>query len=135
MGGSIGKMRERVSVYAQTQTVNSAGEITTTWDKSTGLIWSPNNQLSWTTDKQFTWGTDNSDFDAWARIEPASANSVVLANRDDAQRFYNMTIRYRTDITTNSQVIWRGRKFDVEGIMDPTEQRQFLSVRLREINA
>jgi len=135
MGGSVGKMRERVAVYAQTQIVNAAGEITTTWDKSAGLIWSANNQVSWGEDRQFTWGTDNADFDAWARVEPVSASSLVLANRDDAQRLYNMTIRYRTDITTNSQVIWRGRKFDVEGIMDPTEQRQFLSVRLREINA
>lgn len=104
----VGAMRERVDVYSQAQTVNSAGEITTTWTNVATI---------------------------WARMEPVGAAAVALANRDDAQRSYNMTIRYTADVTTNSRVIWRGRKFDVEGIMDPTEQRQFLSVRLREINA
>lgn len=108
MAGSVGKMRERVEIYSQTQTVNSAGEMTTTWT------------LAVTT---------------WARVEPVNGSAVTLANRDDALRMYNMTIRNRTEITTNSRVIWRTRKFDVESIIDPTEQRQFLIVRLREINA
>jgi len=104
----VGKLRERVTIYSQAQTVDDAGSIATTWT------------LAATT---------------WARLEPLGASALVLANRDDAQRLYRMTIRYRTDITTNSQVRWRSRKFDVEGVIDPTEQRQFLTVMLREINA
>lgn len=104
----VGAMRERVQIYSQTQTVDAAGSISTTWT------------LAATT---------------WARVEPMGASAIVLANRDDAQRLYRMTIRYRTTITTNSQVRWRSRKFDVEGVLDPTEQRVFLTVMLREINA
>lgn len=104
----VGKLRERVSIYSQSQTVDAAGSIATTW------------ALVATT---------------WARMEPMGASAIVLASRDDAQRIYRMTIRYRTNITTNSRVVWRTRKFDVEGVMDPTEQRQFLTVTLREINA
>lgn len=104
----VGAMRERVDIYSQSQTINNAGEIATSW------------AIVATT---------------WGRMEPLSANQIVLANRDDAQRIYKLTIRYRTDITTNSRVIWRSRKFDVEGILDPTEQRQFLTVMLKEINA
>ncbi|UOF79256.1 head tail joining protein [Caudoviricetes sp.] len=101
-------MRERVAAYSQSQTVNAAGEITSGWSLIATI---------------------------WARVEPLSASQIVLANRDDAQRIYKMVIRYRTDITTNSRIIWRNRKFDVTGVMDETEQRQFLTVMLLEINA
>jgi len=105
---NVGKMRERVAVYSQSQSVSAAGEITSSWALTTTI---------------------------WARVEPLSATQIVLANRDDAQRIYKMIARYRTDITTTSRVIWRNRKFDVTGIMDETEQRQFLTVMLLEINA
>lgn len=136
MGGSVGKMRERVAIYLQTQTVNAAGEITTTWDQTTNFNWASANNINWGDGVTVNWsGGASQPLAAWARMEPLSGSALTLANRDDAQRMYNMTIRYRTDVTTSSQIIWRGRKFDVESIMDPTEQRQFLSVRLREINA
>lgn len=131
----IGAMRERVAVFAQTQTVNAAGEITTTWDQSTAFQWGPLTDVTWGDGGELVWNYDSALFATWARVEPMGASAITLANRDDAQRVYRMTIRYRTDITTNSRVIWRDRKFDVEGVLDPTEQRVFLTVMLREINA
>lgn len=136
MISSVGKMRERVDIYLQTQTVNDAGEITTNWDQTTNFNWASTNNINWGDGVTVNWaGGATQPLSAWARVEPLSANQIVLANRDDAQRIYKMTIRYRTDLTTNSRVIWRGRKFDVTGVMDPTEQRQFLTVMLMEINA
>ncbi|MDJ0449242.1 phage head closure protein [Methylocystis sp. JR02] len=104
----VGSMRERVTIQAQTQTINDAGEIATLWSDV---------------------GT------CWARIKPVKAVQVALAGRDDAVREYDMTIRFRTDVSTNSQIIWRERRFDVQSVVDNTEQRQFLTARLREINA
>lgn len=101
-------MRERVTIYAQSQIVDDAGSIVTTW-----------------TEGETT----------WARLTPLSASQIVFAGRDDAVRQYLMIVRYRKDITTNSRIIWRNRKFDVTGVTDPTEQRVFLSVYLKEINA
>lgn len=103
-----GAMRERVTIYAQTQNADDAGDISTTWTEVATC---------------------------WARMRPLSANQVERAGRDDAIRRYQMTIRYRTDVTTNSRVIWRGRRFDVNGVSDETEQRQFLTVFLSELNA
>ncbi|WP_159728379.1 phage head closure protein [Methylosinus sp. Ce-a6] len=105
---NIGAMRERVAIYAQTQAVDDVGDITTTWTQVATC---------------------------WARMRPLSARQVELAGRDDAIRRYEMKIRYRTDITTNSRIVWRGRRFDVEGVTDETEQRQFLTVFLSELNA
>jgi SPP1 family predicted phage head-tail adaptor len=105
---NVGQMRERVAIYSQAQAVDVVGDITTTWTQVATC---------------------------WARMEPLSANQVELAGRDDATRRYQMTVRYRTDITTNSRIMWRGRRFDVQGITDPTEQRVFLTVYLSEINA
>lgn len=105
---SVGAMRERVTIYSQSQTVDNAGGISTTWTESVKI---------------------------WAQITPTNASQITLANRDDAVRSYTMFIRYRTDIDTNSRVVWRDRKFDVQGVIDQTEQRVFLTVYLREINA
>jgi SPP1 family predicted phage head-tail adaptor len=105
---AVGAFRERVTLYSQSQTVDAAGSMTTAWTQGESI---------------------------WAQITPLSANQIVLAGRDDAIRNYVMMIRYRTDINTNSRVIWRGRKFDVQGVTDQTEQRVFLTVYLKEINA
>lgn len=135
MVARVGAMRERVAIYLQTQAINAAGEIATTWDQTTNFNWASTNNINWGDGVTVNWSGASEPLSAWARVEPLSANQIALANRDDAQRIYKMTIRYRTDITTNSRVIWRSRKFDVEGVLDPTEQRQFLTVMLREINA
>jgi len=105
---NVGKLRERPTLQAQSQAVDSYGDIATTWADVATL---------------------------WARFTPTKAAQVTLAGRDDAIREYTVTTRYRTDITTNSRLIWRGRKFDVRGVTDPTEQRQFIDVYVREINA
>jgi SPP1 family predicted phage head-tail adaptor len=136
MISQVGKMRERVAIYLQTQTVNDAGEITTSWDQTTNFNWASTNNINWGDGVTVNWaGGASQPLAAWARVEPMSASSLTLANRDDAQRFYKMTTRYRTDITTNSRIIWRDRKFDVTGVIDETEQRQFLTIYLKEINA
>ena len=105
---NVGALRERVTLYSQSQTVDAAGSISTTW-------------------------TQGESF--WAQMTPANAQQIPLAGRDDAIRNYVMIIRYRTDISTNSRIIWRDRKFDVQGVIDQTEQRVFLTVYIREINA
>lgn len=105
---NVGAMRERVGIWSQAQTIDAAGQITTTWT-----------QIATT----------------WARMTPMSATEVRLAGRDEGTRGYKMSIRYRTDITTNSRVTWRGRNFDVQGVYDETEQRVFLHVDLFERNA
>ena len=104
----IGAMRERVDILAQSQTVDDAGQITTTW----------------------TVGATT-----WARMRPLHARELQLAGRDEGTRAYKMTIRYRTDISTNSRVVWRGRNFDVQGLLDRTEQRVLMECDLFERNA
>ncbi len=105
---AVGEMRERVIIYSQSQITDAAGAIATTW--TTGST-------------------------CWARMKPLSANQIILAGREEGLRTYMMTIRYRTDITTDSRIMWRGRRFDVQGVRDVSEQRQFMSVFLREISA
>lgn len=136
MISEVGKMRERVAIYLQTQTVNDAGEITTSWDQTTNFNWASTNNINWGDGVTINWaGGASQPLAAWARIEPLRSSQIVLAGRDDAVREYLMTTRYRTDITTNSRIVWRDRKFDVTGVTDPTEQRVFLTVYMREINA
>lgn len=105
---AIGQMRERVQITSQTQAIDAAGQITTTWTPVATT---------------------------WARMRPLHAREVQLAGRDEGARGYKMTIRYRSDITTNSRILWRGRNFDVQGLLDRTEQRVLLECDLFERNA
>jgi len=107
---NVGAMRERVAIHGQTQAIDAAGQIATTWALKTSG-------------------------DTWARVRPLSAGEKFLAGRDQGVRGYMMFVRYRTDIDTNSRIVWRGRVFDVLGVLDRTEQRQFLEVELNERNA
>ena len=104
----VGAMRERITINNQTQVVDGAGQISTTWATASTV---------------------------WARMKPMSVAEVRLAGRDEGTRGYMMMIRYTTDISTNSRVGWRSRNFDVQGILDKTEQRVFLEVTLFERNA
>jgi SPP1 family predicted phage head-tail adaptor len=103
---NVGPLRERVSIQSQAQAVDGAGAISTTWTEA---------------------------FSCWARMKPVSMQQLLLAGRDEGVRTYMMTIRYRTDLPDAPRVVWRGRRFDVQGVNDPTEQRQFLECLLREI--
>ncbi len=100
-------MRERVDIYSQMQMRDAAGAISTTW---------------------------NFVASCWARVKPLSANQIILAGRDEGVMTHMITVRYRRDISTNSRIVWRTRTLDVQGVRDTSEQRQFITVFVREID-
>lgn len=50
----------------------------------------------------------------WAKVTPLSAKDLISAQADQSEVTARMKIRYRTDITTDMQVIWKGRVFSIK---------------------
>jgi SPP1 family predicted phage head-tail adaptor len=105
MAAAPTSLRERLQIDAQSQTIDGAGQITTTWSTLATV---------------------------WGKMEPTRSMQATVAGRDEQSRLYDATIRYRADVTTNCRVVWRGRLFDIQGVVDKTLQRQYLSLALRE---
>lgn len=50
----------------------------------------------------------------WAKVTPLSAKDLIAAQADQSEVTARMKIRYRTDITTDMQVVWKGRVFSIK---------------------
>ncbi|WP_151742888.1 MULTISPECIES: phage head closure protein [unclassified Acinetobacter] len=50
----------------------------------------------------------------WAKVTPHSAKDLMAAQADQSQVVARMKIRYREDINTEMQVIWKGRTFSIQ---------------------
>lgn len=50
----------------------------------------------------------------WAKVTPLSAKDLIAAQADQSEVVARMKIRYREDITTKMQVIWKGRVFSIK---------------------
>ena len=50
----------------------------------------------------------------WAKVTPLSAKDLISAQADQSEVVARMKIRYREDITTKMQVIWKGRTFSIQ---------------------
>lgn len=50
----------------------------------------------------------------WAKVTPLSAKDLIAAQADQSEVVARMKIRYREDITTKMQVIWKGRIFSIK---------------------
>ncbi|WP_291349453.1 MULTISPECIES: phage head closure protein [unclassified Acinetobacter] len=50
----------------------------------------------------------------WAKVTPLSARDLISAQADQSEVVARMKIRYREDINTTMQVIWKGRTFSIQ---------------------
>lgn len=105
-----GLMRERVAFQAKTETVSSAGIVSATWATA---------------------------FTCWARVKQydAKADEAEIADRVAAQQRLVIIIRHRADVTSTMRATWRGRVFEIEGLVNRDERRRFLDVHVIERKA
>jgi len=105
----IGELRHRVRIDAQAQGTDGAGNISTTWSPVFPSI--------------------------AAKMEGVAAQQAYRAGREEGLRRYECVIRYRPNIGTNNRLHWRGRNFDIEGVLNLDGRRQFLTLYLHERDA
>ena len=104
-----GRLRHVVAFELQSQTTDASGNIVTTWSSvATGVR---------------------------ADVTSKSAREAFRAGRTEGLRNYEATIRYRSDIGNNHRMIWQGRTFDVQGVLNLDRRQRYLTLYLLEHNA
>ena len=101
-------LRDRVRSDQQTQAVDGAGNIITTWTAVATVH---------------------------AEVTREAANEIWLAGRSEGLRKHEVTIRWRADVGTNNRLFWRDRMMDVNGVINKDKQRQWLTLFCTERQA
>jgi len=105
MANSIGKMRYRVKIESATNTRDAGGGL--------AQEFSPVRII-------------------FANIKPKNANSTYRQGILQEKVTHEITIRYMTDIDTNSRITYGGRSFAVNGIINVDERDRFLTLLCEE---
>lgn len=87
-----GTLRRQVLIQARTQAVDGFGQQSTAW--SAGLSVS-------------------------ADIQQLQGNELLNAQAVNALTTHSVLIRYRTDVTAASRLVYQGRFFNVHSVVDP----------------
>jgi SPP1 family predicted phage head-tail adaptor len=71
----------------------------------------------------------------WASIQPATARDLerIVANVEQANASHLVTIRYRDDVNTTTQVLYGTRVLKVTGMQNPDERNISLILICTEI--
>lgn len=57
------------------------------------------------------------------------------AARETVTRRWQLTIRYRSDVTAACRIVWNNRQFNILNVMNPDERQRYLTLDLVEFNA
>lgn len=101
----IGRMRERVTIKSQTESRSPSGEVTLNWDTTVATV--------------------------WASVDGLSSRDILQAQQADVIATHRIFIRYRSDVTYEYRLSWRGKTLEVASIAD-RENRTMIEILARE---
>lgn len=105
-----GLMRERLIFQAKTETITASRVVKADWSEQ---------------------------FARWGRVkqEDGRAGEADVGARPMQQVRVTMIVRYDPQITSEMRVLWRGRIFEIEGILNRDERRRTLDLMMIERKA
>jgi SPP1 family predicted phage head-tail adaptor len=70
----------------------------------------------------------------WAKVEHLSGRELQMAQQVSPNINYEMTIRYRSDVTTDQRINYGGKYFNIRDVkdLDNMHQWMFLKCEVRE---
>lgn len=69
----------------------------------------------------------------WAEVSPLSAREFIAAQASQGEITTRITIRYRSGITRQHRIIFRGDIYNIEGVLpDPKSGREYLTLPCSE---
>lgn len=104
-GIAIGEMRERVTLQSPQRAPDGAGGQDITWTSGATV---------------------------WAKVEEGRGRERLVGGRRAAETAFTLTIRYRSGITTEMRVLWKGRVLNITGLSDPDGRKRFLELTCEE---
>lgn len=69
----------------------------------------------------------------WAAVEPLSGREYLLAQNVNAELTVRIRIRYRPGVTPGMRVLYNGRVFDIQAVIDVEERHRELQLMCKEI--
>jgi SPP1 family predicted phage head-tail adaptor len=100
-----GELRHMVAIQSKPSTPNANGQIDDTW--TTILT-------------------------AHAKIEPAGQPAQIVAGAELPNVTHIVTMRFRSNITTRNRLVYAGRVFDIESVIDIEERHFWLQLGCSE---
>lgn len=101
MGLGAGAFDQRIVIESDTPSRNAIGEEVSSWG---------------------TFAT------VWARVEPIRGNEFFAAAQMQDATDHRVTIRYRSDITRDMRIVWRGLNLDIVSIIDVGGKKENLEL-------
>lgn len=103
-----GRLRHRIDIVAPTNKQDSAGGISL----DDNIVYA----------------------NVWAAIEAVTTKDNLAVGEFVSQTTHKITIRYFPGITARMQVWFRGRQFQIVGVLNPDERTKMLVILALEIN-
>lgn len=69
----------------------------------------------------------------WAAIRPVNANEVFRAAHFEGDVTHIITIRYRSDVTPKTRILYGTRVFDIRSVLNVEERNRELELTATEI--
>lgn len=69
----------------------------------------------------------------WAAIDPLDGREQIAAMQTGMHRPHRFTMRWRSDIIGASGLLYEGRTFDVQSVVDPEDRHAVLVILADEI--
>jgi len=103
---SASDLRDRITIYAPSTTIDDAGQSTTVWREGPTI---------------------------WASVAIDRVTNPMVAGRDEGLRRYKIITRDREDIGSHCRLVWGEINLDVTGVL-PDDGR-FMAIRAIERQA
>jgi SPP1 family predicted phage head-tail adaptor len=69
----------------------------------------------------------------WASVEPVTGNERFLQQEKISETTVRFRIRYRSDITTDKQILYKNKKYDILSIINRDDLYRELIVFAKEV--
>lgn len=106
---SVGELRERITVEANTPTRDTVGQLIPSWAAFSG------------------------DGKLWARAEFLSGRELEIAQKIATEVSMRFWVRYRTDLSEKMRINWRSQYWNIAAIL-PAESKDFMLLMASRTN-
>jgi SPP1 family predicted phage head-tail adaptor len=68
----------------------------------------------------------------WADIKPLNGNEVFVAQHLEGHVTHRVTMRYRSDVTSDMRLVYDNRVFNIRAVMNTDERNRFSEILVEE---
>jgi SPP1 family predicted phage head-tail adaptor len=97
-----GDLRDRITIRRRTETKNAGGGLDIGWDDFATI---------------------------WAKVTSLNGREAVIGGVLQGNSYFEITVRYRTDLEVADQILWNGRELNINSSEDRLGTRQWTIIQ------